>query len=44
MNCSQLVWVAYMEAAGIDLDSNGGPGVYPYDIRDSSYTVTYQWL
>lgn len=40
-NCSQLVWGAYLMATGIDLDSNGGWGVYPYDVRNSSYTTTY---
>lgn len=43
-NCSQLVWGAYKAATGIDLDSNGGFGVYPYNIRDSSKTVTYKTL
>lgn len=43
-NCSQLVWAAFVTAAGIDLDSNGGAGVYPTNIRDSSYTETYQTL
>jgi uncharacterized protein YycO len=42
MNCSQVVWVAYKDGSSIDLDSNGGPGVYPKDIRDSSWTVTYK--
>jgi len=28
----------------IDLDKNGGLGVYPADIRDSSKTVTYKKL
>lgn len=42
MNCSQTVWAAYMTATGIDLDSDGGHGVYPSDIRDSKYTVTYK--
>ena len=44
MNCSQLVWAAYIESVGIDLDSNGGHGVYPSDIRDSGWTVTYQTI
>ncbi len=44
MNCSQLVWAAYKAATGIDLDGNGGPGVYPYNIKDSSKTVTYKTL
>lgn len=42
MNCSQLVWAAYYYGPGIDLDSNGGLGVYPTDIRDSPRTQTYQ--
>lgn len=42
MNCSQLVWAAYKSTSGIDLDSNGGPGVYPSNIRDSKHTVTYK--
>jgi uncharacterized protein YycO len=44
LNCSQLVWAAYREAAGIDLDSNGGTGVYPANIRDDNSTVTYRTL
>lgn len=42
MNCSQVVWAAYKTASGIDLDSNGGHGVYPKDIRDSRLTRTYK--
>ncbi|TBN58414.1 hypothetical protein EYE40_13990 [Glaciihabitans arcticus] len=42
MNCSQLVWAAYKKAGGIDIDGNGGTGVYPYDIKDSTYTTTYK--
>lgn len=41
LNCSGLVWNAYKKSVNIDLDSNGGPGVYPSNIRDSSKTVTY---
>ncbi len=33
-NCSELVWKAYKTRANIDLDSNGGPRVYPNNIRD----------
>lgn len=44
MNCSQLVWAAYLQTLGIDLDYDGGPGVYPYDIEKSPWTVTYQTL
>ncbi|MBP3222386.1 MAG: hypothetical protein J6M18_00455 [Actinomycetaceae bacterium] len=35
MNCSQLVWAAYKTATGIDLDGDGGHGVYPRDIKKS---------
>ena len=42
MNCSQLVWAAFLVPEGIDLDYNGGAGVYPYDIRDSPKTDTYK--
>lgn len=41
MNCSQLVWYAYRSAVGLDLDSGGGPGVYPSDIYYSRYTTEY---
>ncbi|GAB3174664.1 hypothetical protein GCM10027059_47220 [Myceligenerans halotolerans] len=44
VNCSQLVWATYHATSGIDLDGNGGWGVYPNDIRDSSLTSTYAWL
>ncbi|MFI5504205.1 hypothetical protein ACFLIN_02445 [Corynebacterium kutscheri] len=42
-NCSSLVWSAYMVASrnAIDLDKNGGPGVYPDDIRDSPFVRDY---
>ncbi|SMD19948.1 YiiX/YebB-like N1pC/P60 family cysteine hydrolase [Lentzea albidocapillata] len=40
LNCSELVWRAYKHA-GIELDSNGGPGVYPDNIKDDSSTVIY---
>ena len=33
MNCSQLVWAAYKASVKIDLDGNGGLGVYPYNTR-----------
>lgn len=36
LNCSELVWAAYFEA-GLDIDSNGGIGVYPNDIYNSNY-------
>ncbi|WP_143180520.1 hypothetical protein [Bowdeniella nasicola] len=42
INCSQLVWVAYHDGSGIDLDSDGGPGVYPHDILYSRSTHVYK--
>lgn len=44
MNCSQLVWAAYYYGASIDLDYNGGFGVYPSDILNSSLTHTYEYI
>ncbi|WP_143111772.1 hypothetical protein [Corynebacterium sp. NML130628] len=43
-NCSSLVWSAYMYASQneIDLDKNGGPGVYPDDVRDSPFVEDYE--
>lgn len=43
MNCSQLVWAAY-STRNIELDSNLGSGVYPYDLPPSTYTYLYQTL
>lgn len=42
-NCSQLVWAAYMNAsnANLDLDKDGGWGVWPKDIRDSTRVTRY---
>lgn len=37
-NCSELVWKAFKKTAGVDLDHNGGLGVYPNDIYNSSLT------
>ncbi|MBP3223200.1 MAG: hypothetical protein J6M18_04660 [Actinomycetaceae bacterium] len=42
MNCSQLVWAAYKTTSGIDLDADGGHGVYPRDIKKSKWTQTYK--
>ncbi|WP_028594472.1 hypothetical protein [Paenibacillus assamensis] len=42
-NCSQLVWCAFKSVANIDLDKNGGLGVYPKDIRDSSLVKTLKF-
>ncbi|SFB02625.1 Permuted papain-like amidase enzyme, YaeF/YiiX, C92 family [Amycolatopsis marina] len=41
LNCSELVWKAYKKAVNIELDSNGGPGVYPNNIKDDGSTVVY---
>lgn len=41
VNCSQLVWIAYDASIALDLDYNGGLGVYPWDIYRSDYTVEY---
>lgn len=42
-NCSQLVWAAYKSVdPNIDLDSNGGSGVYPADIANSHWTTRYE--
>ena len=43
-NCSQLVWCAYNAITTINLDYNGGFGVYPNDIISSNnltYATTY---
>lgn len=39
-NCSKLVWCAFKEKAKIDIDKDGGLGVYPVDIRDSPMFLT----
>lgn len=35
-NCSELVWKSWMYKWNVDLDSNGGLGVYPNNIRNSN--------
>ncbi len=42
LNCSEFVWKAYKRAVNIDLDNDGGLGVYPLDIRNSPLTLTYE--
>lgn len=44
-NCSELVWKAYKKGCNIDLDSNGGLGVYPNNIKDDNdvYVVNSTW-
>ncbi|MBD9723987.1 YiiX/YebB-like N1pC/P60 family cysteine hydrolase [Streptomyces caniscabiei] len=44
LNCSELVWKAYKDSVNIDLDKNGGLGVYPDNIRDDGSTVVYQTI
>lgn len=45
-NCSSLVWAAWMYAStsNVDIDGNGGLGVYPEDIWKSSKTVLSRYL
>ena len=44
-NCSELVWKAYKKGCNIDLDGNGGLGVYPNNIKDDNdvYIVNSTW-
>lgn len=37
-NCSELVWKSWKFNASVDLDSNGGKGVYPNNIKESKLT------
>lgn len=42
-NCSQLVWAAYKSTdPNVDLDSDGGPGVYPTDIQKPHWVHHYE--
>ncbi|MGW4129458.1 hypothetical protein [Amycolatopsis japonica] len=41
LNCSELVWKAYRHGTKLDLDGNGGPGVYPDDLKEHDATVVY---
>lgn len=43
LNCSQLVWAAYMYGTSIDLAPRDN-FVYPYSIRDSRLTHTYKTI
>lgn len=43
LNCGQLVWASYMYGSSIDLAPHDNY-VYPYTIRDSAMTVTYQTI
>lgn len=42
LNCSELVYKAYKRSVNIDLDFDGGLGVYPVDIRNDAKTRTYK--
>lgn len=44
LNSSELVWKAYQRRGNIDLDANGGPGVYPDDIKNDGSTMVYQTI
>ncbi|UOY92418.1 hypothetical protein MUG87_18670 [Ectobacillus sp. JY-23] len=37
-NCSKLIWSAYQLNGKLDLDVDGGAGVYPRDVRDAKQT------
>ncbi|GAA2533309.1 YiiX/YebB-like N1pC/P60 family cysteine hydrolase [Pilimelia columellifera] len=39
-NCSELVWRGF-KSQGIDVDKDGGRGVYPRDVRDDNDFNTY---
>lgn len=41
-NCSKLVWSAYKVKANLDLDKDGGLGVYPKDILYHSKSSVYK--
>lgn len=43
MNCSQVVWAAWWDSSShkIDLDHDGGPGVYPKDLARTGWSNEY---
>jgi len=43
-NCSKLIWSAYKLKAKIDLDVDGGMGIYPRDVRDAKNTKVVKKL
>ncbi|MFD3449510.1 hypothetical protein ACFDTO_33565 [Microbacteriaceae bacterium 4G12] len=43
-NCSKLIWSAYKLNGGLDLDKDGGLGVYPRDVRDASQTSVVRYI
>lgn len=42
-NCSKLVWSAYMVTTGVDIDKDGGLGVYPRDILNYPNVRIYRY-
>ena len=44
LNCSELVYKAYKRSVNIDLDGDGGLGVYPNDIVNDSETSIYRTI
>ncbi len=42
LNCSEVVWAAYFETSGLDLDGDGGKSVYPYDFQSSEHVTLYE--
>ncbi|MGC7094238.1 YiiX/YebB-like N1pC/P60 family cysteine hydrolase [Amycolatopsis lurida] len=44
LNCSELVWKAYKNAVDIELDGDGGLGVFPNDIKDDGSTDIYETI
>lgn len=44
LNCSGLVWFAYKKGASLNLDKDGGRGVYPRDIIYHKDIDRYKWL
>ncbi|QFU92739.1 hypothetical protein YIM_37910 [Amycolatopsis sp. YIM 10] len=44
LNCSELVWKAYKKAVDIELDGDGGLGVFPNDIKNDGSTEIYETI
>ncbi|NUS43208.1 MAG: hypothetical protein HOQ24_05910 [Mycobacteriaceae bacterium] len=44
LNCSELVWKAYMFGPEVDLDAGEPTAVYPLDIKNSKLTDTYKTI
>lgn len=44
-NCSKLIWSAYkLNSGGLDLDKDGGAGVYPRDVHDAKQTSVVRYI